>query len=177
MDVSNIRSNSIGTYNNKNIDEDIKNMQNQQKKSTLDMDDFLQLLAAQLRYQDMSSPMDNAQMMQQMTQMTTVSAMTTMSDMMSAMGQVSTTTYASSMIGKELTVVEKLDDKGKPITKKGLVTGVGFFEGIACIYIDGKAYGLNQILSMGDVPEEGSDEEPDKPAHLPEVPPAHLPVL
>ena len=50
--------------------------------STLDMEDFLQLFAAQLKYQDMSSPMDNAQMMQQLTQVSTVTAMDTMANQM-----------------------------------------------------------------------------------------------
>ncbi|MBS6561687.1 MAG: hypothetical protein KH355_15665 [Clostridiales bacterium] len=48
-------------------------------KNTLTMEDYFQLLAAQLRYQDSSNPMSNSEMMAQLTQMATVEAMNTLS--------------------------------------------------------------------------------------------------
>lgn len=41
----------------------------QANNSSLSMDDFWKLLSAQLRYQDMSNPMSNSEMMGQLTQM------------------------------------------------------------------------------------------------------------
>ena len=46
------------------------------KNSEMSMDDFWQLMAAQLQYQDMTNPMSNSEMMNQMTQMATMNAMT-----------------------------------------------------------------------------------------------------
>ena len=51
--------------------------------SEMTMDDFWQLLAAQLKYQDMSNPMSNSEMMQQMTQMSSMNTMTKLSDAIS----------------------------------------------------------------------------------------------
>lgn len=145
----------IGTYDLSNqVQSRGVNQSNGRDRTTLDMNDFMQLLATQLRYQDMSNPMDNSQMMQQLTQMATVTSMNTMTEMLTSVTEVSTIAYATSMIGKEITVVENIDSEtGKITSVKGQVSGVGFYEGIPCVVIEGKAYTLSQIMSMGEVPE------------------------
>lgn len=118
--------------------------------SSLDMSDFLQLLAAQLQYQDMSNPMDNSEMMAQMTQMASVSAMNNMSEKMNNIAEISTISYAASMIGKELTVVTSQDETtGALTTMEGTVSGVGFYNGEPCVFIDGISYDLSRIMTMG----------------------------
>ncbi|MDD3140964.1 MAG: flagellar hook capping FlgD N-terminal domain-containing protein [Lachnospiraceae bacterium] len=119
-------------------------------KSSLDTSDFLKLIAAQLRYQDMSNPMDNSEMMQQMTQMSSVTSMNDMSAKMNSIAEISTITYAASMIGKELTIATSQDRvTGVITTIKGTATGVGFYNGEPSVYVDGTAYSLSQIMSMG----------------------------
>ena len=99
-------------------------------KTSLDTSDFLKLIAAQLRYQDMSNPMDNSEMMQQMTQMSSVTSMNDMSARMNSIAEISTITYAASMIGKELTIATSQDKlTGAITTIKGTATGVGFYNG------------------------------------------------
>ncbi|MEF9941551.1 MAG: flagellar hook capping FlgD N-terminal domain-containing protein [Lachnospiraceae bacterium] len=161
-------------YSAKGTTRTTSDAENQKKidKNKLEMDDFLQLLAAQLKYQDMSSPMDNAAMMQQLTQMSSVTAMNGMSAQMTNVADISTITYASSMLGKEVTVVTGQNEETKELeTTKGVVSGVGFYEGFPAVYIDGKAYSLSQIMSVGTVPvpEPPKPEDPDKPTDPPKL--------
>lgn len=139
--------------------------------SEMSMDDFWQLMAAQLQYQDMTNPMSNSEMMNQMTQMATMNAMTQVSNAISNFGvvtnnlsQVTLTTYSTGMIGREVTVAT-VDNTGKVNGElKGVVTGVDLTGGQS-IYIDGKKYSLSQIMSVGEVPkkEDGTTQETEKP--------------
>ena len=92
----------------------------------LTMTDFYQLLAAQLKYQDADNPMDTSQMMAQMVQTQMITALTHMTTAISDLSLVNTTSYAVSMVGKEVTIAE-VDENGKYTGKeiKGTVTGVG----------------------------------------------------
>ncbi len=131
--------------------------------SQMSMDDFWQLLAAQLQYQDMTSPMSNSEMMNQMTQMATMNAMTSVSNaianfgvIMNNLSQVTLTGYSTGMIGKEVTVAI-LDEKGKIIKEKtGVVTGVDL-TGAQYVYIGKEKYELSQIMSVGEVPKKDDD--------------------
>lgn len=126
--------------------------------SQMSMDDFWQLLAAQLQYQDMSNPMSNSEMMSQMTQMATMNAMTQVSNAVSNfaivtnnLSQVTLTSYSTGLLGKEVTVAT-LDDSGKVTgEEKGIVTGVDL-TGAQSVYVNGKKYSLSQIMSVGEVP-------------------------
>lgn len=133
--------------------------------STLTTEDFWTLIAAELKYQDMSNPMDNAAMMEQITQM---SSMTTMNSMATAISNFSTvinnlssvtlTTYSTGLLGREVTIVTKTDEKGNVLeTKKGTVSGVDL-TGATSIYVDGKKYELSSIMGIGDVPEINKDD-------------------
>lgn len=111
-------------------------------KSTLTMDDYFQLLAAQLRYQDSSNPMSNSEMMAQLTQMATVEAMNTLS-------QVGTTTYAVSMVGKEVEVAVVNETTGAITRQQGVVTGVSLYGDSPMVYVDGIPYSLSSIMVVG----------------------------
>lgn len=132
--------------------------------SEMDMDDFWQLLAAQLQYQDMSNPMSNSEMMSQMTQMATMNAMTKVSNAVSNfavvtnnLSQVTLTAYSTGMLGKEVTVAT-VDDDGKVTgEEKGVVTGVDL-TGAQSIYVNGKKYELSQIMSVGEIPKQEDNE-------------------
>lgn len=114
------------------------------------MTDFYTLLAAQLKYQDMDNPMDTSEMMSSMVQTQMIQAITEMSSM-------NMTTYATSMIGKEVTVA--LVDKDGMYTgeKEGTVTGVVLGDS-PIVFVDGKSYSLSQIVAVGEVPEEAPDD-------------------
>ncbi len=135
--------------------------------STLSTEDFWTLIAAELRYQDMSNPMDNAAMMEQITQM---SSMTTMNSMAEAISNFSTvinnlssvtlTTYSTGLLGREVTVVTGKDEDGKIKTTKGTVTGVDL-TGATSIFVDGKKYELSDVMAIGDVPTVDMNDKTD----------------
>ena len=125
-------------------------------KEELTMTDFYKLMAAQMQYQDPDNPMDTSELMAQMVQSKMITAIAQMTS-------ISTTTYATSMLGTEVTVAE-VDEKGVGTGEytKGKVTGVVLGDN-PIIYVDGKLYSLSQIMSVGDVklPGEGEEGEGD----------------
>lgn len=137
-------------------------------KSTLSTDDFWKLISAELKYQDMSNPMDNAAMMEQITQMSNMSTMNSMataisnfSTVINNLSSVTLTTYSTGLLGREVTVVTKTDEEGKVVeTKKGVVTGVDL-TGATSVYVDGKKYELSSIMAIGDVPKVDTDDKTD----------------
>ncbi len=137
-------------------------------KSTLSTDDFWTLIAAELKYQDMSNPMDNAAMMEQITQMSSMSTMNSMataisnfSTVINNLSSVTLTTYSTGLLGREVTVVTETDEKGNVVsTKKGIVTGVDL-TGATSVYVDGKKYELSSIMAIGDVPKVDTDNSTD----------------
>ena len=135
--------------------------------SDMSMDDFWQLLSAQLQYQDMTNPMSNSEMMNQMTQMATMNAMTSVSNassqfsiVMNNLSQVTLTGYSTGMLGKEITVAI-LNEEGKVVGEKsGVVTGVDL-TGAQYVYIGKEKYKLSQIVSVGDVPKKEDGDIPE----------------
>lgn len=129
--------------------------------------DFLKLLAAQLRYQDMSSPMSNSEMMDQLTQMSSIQSMASMVTSVNSLASLNVTTYATSMIGKEVTIA--LLDKDGKFTKEnltGTISGVSLYNNVPMICINDKNYYASQIMSVGKVEpppvDEGDKDEGDK---------------
>lgn len=131
--------------------------------------DFLKLLAAQLQYQDMTNPMSNSEMMSTMTQMASMNATTSMTTAMSTMTSsmndvltVNLTSYATGMMGKEVTI--SLVDKDGKLTGEritGTVDGISLYEGSPMVYVDGKGYQMSQVMSIGKVPEPTEDDKTD----------------
>lgn len=131
--------------------------------------DFLKLLAAQLQYQDMTNPMSNTEMMSTLTQMSSmnatnamVNAISTMTSSMNDVLTVNLTSYATGMMGKEVTVA-LLDKDGKATGEKitGKVDGISLYEGSPMVYVDGKRYELSQVMSIGTVPAESDSDKTD----------------
>ncbi len=123
----------------------IKQNSKSNTKTTLELNDFLKLMAAQLRNQDMNSPLNESEMMAQMAQMATMQAMTTMTD-------VAATTYSASLVGKEVTLAQ-IDEDNKVQQLIGKVTGAGLYNGKQVIFVGGKSYNLSQIMAVGELPD------------------------
>lgn len=120
--------------------------------STLDMDDFYKLMAAQLQNQDMTSPMDQSEFMNQLAMMTTVQAVNELTN-------ISVISYAASLVGKDVTVA-KYDSDGNMQETFGTVTATGMYGGEQVIFVDDEVYKLSAILSVGKLPEK--EEVPDE---------------
>lgn len=114
--------------------------------SGLSINDFYKLLAAQMQYQDADNPMDTSEMMSQMVQTQMIEAITNMST-------INTITYASSMVGKEVTMAE-IDSAGKFTGDHttGTVSGILMGDN-PILYVGDKAYHMAQIMTVGKVPE------------------------
>lgn len=134
-------------------------------KNTLSITSYFKLLAAQLANQDMTSPMDNSEMMAQMTQMAMVQSVEAMTASIQTSTAVTTQTYAASMVGQEITVAV-VDDNGKPIgVKYGTVASVNLSGGNPVIRLEGdnKGYPLSHIMGVGKIDDPFADkEEEDK---------------
>lgn len=126
---------------------------------SMTMTDFYKLLATQLKYQDADNPMDTSQMMAQMVQTQTVQILSQVITAVNDLSLVNSTTYAMSMVGKEVTVA-KVDENGQYTGEKvkGTVTGVGLGTPLT-VFVDGEEYYLSQIMGVGDTEKAGDTED------------------
>ena len=164
-DISNLRA-SLGAT------ETAKNSTSRKGNTELDMTDFLKLMVVQLQSQTLDDTMDTSEMMNQMVQMQMVTAITNMTE-------TNIMTYASSLVGKEVTIgiINGNELEERVIT----VIGTGMADGQQVIFgDDGETYNLNQIMAVGKLPpmEEagdaqapstgtGSAQQPDQPGQAP----------
>lgn len=121
-----------------------------QQDTSLSVDSFLSLIAMQLSNQDPMNPMQDTEFMSQLAQFTTLQATQNMATQ-------NAVSYAASLVGKDITAA-KILKTGEMITTTGAVTGVSFFEGEPVIYIGNEAYWLDQIMSVGSLPEPPKEE-------------------
>ena len=155
MDVSSLnRATGAGNW--------AQNSTSRPGNTELDMTDFLKLMIVQLQSQTLDDSMDTSEMMNQMVQMQMVTAITNMTE-------TNIMTYASSLVGKEVTIgiVNDSELEERVIT----VIGTGLYNGQQVIFgSDGKTYALNQIMAVGRLPEpEEPDNKPDEGGDTPPV--------
>ncbi|MDQ0285588.1 flagellar basal-body rod modification protein FlgD [Desulfofundulus luciae] len=77
----------------------------QPAKKELDKDTFLQILVAQLRYQNPMSPMDQDQFMSQMTQITALEQIMNLNKNMEVLLRTQELSLAANIVGKQVTAV------------------------------------------------------------------------
>lgn len=109
--------------------------------TSLNMDDFLKLMVAQLQNQDMNNATDNTEFMAQMAQFSMVQALTELKEL-------NQTTYSISLIGKEVSVATTKSD-GTLKVEKGTVEGVNLYNGDAQIVMGGVTYPMSSIMEVG----------------------------
>ena len=97
-------------------------------KNTLSIESYFKLLSAQLANQDMTSPMDNSEMMAQMTQMAMVQSLGTMTTNMKQEMALTKTSYLAGLIGKDVSAkVPEAEQKANPDApkeKSGVIASV-----------------------------------------------------
>jgi flagellar basal-body rod modification protein FlgD len=103
---------------------------------TLDQNDFLELVAAQLTNQDPLNPMQDTQFIAQMAQF---SALEQSKNMQQDMANL----HANAVLGR---VVEIQDDQGELV--RGTVTAIQVDAGTPKIIVNGKPYALSTLLSV-----------------------------
>ncbi len=127
--------------------------------NTLDMNDYLVLMVEMLKNQDMDNTTDMGQMMSQMVQMSVVQAITDISSLISESTSLS---YAASMVGKEVTVGQYVNNELKEIV--GTVTGTGTMDGEQVIFMGDDVYKVSDIMAVGRLPsKKDNGNKGDKP--------------
>lgn len=109
-------------------------------KSSLGMNDFLNLLVAQMKNQDSLNPMDNTEFVSQLAQFSSLQAMSNLEEM-------SRQSQATSLIGKTV-VVANYDNKGEVVVTEGVVEKVTIYGGETYLFVDGKAFDLSNVMEI-----------------------------
>lgn len=132
-----------------------KKVASSKDKLELDMTDFITLMVTELTNQGIDNSMDTSDMLNQMVQMQMVQSMVNMTD-------ASIMSYSSSLVGKEVTVVDGYDSNGKPIELVGKVMGTGQYNGEQVIFLDNdKYYKLSEIMAVGRLPADAETGDPN----------------
>ena len=121
------------------------------------IEDFLNLMVAQLRNQDFMNPVDDTQYMAQLAQFTTLQQMQEMS-------YNSKTTFLTSLIGKNV-VAAKLNVNGDLDRTEGIVDKVSFVDNKFMFYIGSQGFTMDQIMQVtekGQTGGAGDNKDPDK---------------
>ncbi|MDE7403536.1 MAG: flagellar hook capping protein [Lachnospiraceae bacterium] len=111
-------------------------------KTGMDKDAFLQLLVAQMKYQDPLEPTSNTEFISQYATFSQVEQMQNMAATMEL-------TRASSMVGK-LVAVETTDKMGDVKQLQGMVQYVTYENGKAYVSIDGNLYSADDVTAIID---------------------------
>ncbi len=119
-----------------------------------DSDMFLQLLVAQVRYQDPLEPMNNNEAMAQTAQFTMVEQMTKVAEQQQHLLAFQQATLATGMIGRAATGVDEVS--GEVIS--GIVSAVEFNQGDPQLVIDGQLVAVDSIVSTSYAEAEAQDQ-------------------
>ncbi|NLN14078.1 MAG: flagellar basal body rod modification protein [Tissierellia bacterium] len=115
----------------------------EEARSKLSIDDYLQIMAAELKNQNpFSSGGSNADYLAQMVQFTTLEQLSQISDRLNILTLMNQQQYTFSLIGKEVTVM----DGEEEIT--GIVEKVKFQNGYAVIQVNNKDYNLGSLVEV-----------------------------
>lgn len=106
------------------------------------VDDFLQLMIAQLSNQDFMNPVDDTQYVTQLAQFATMQSMQELS-------HYSQTNYVTGLVGKNVTVAT-LGLGGAVNRETGIVTSVNLSGDNYTVTVNGKQYELSQIMEVAD---------------------------
>lgn len=115
--------------------------------SLLDPKAFLQLLVAQLQYQDPSNPVDTSSFMNQTATLSQVQTMTSMSSTLTALVSAQQAQSATSLIGKQITYA---DSTGVQV--HGVVTSASLQASGATLHVGNISVPLSSVLEVSDPP-------------------------
>lgn len=110
---------------------------------TLDQNDFLKLLIAQLTTQDPLSPQKDTEFIAQMAQFSALEQSKTMENDLAQLRADQQLLKANALIGR---TVDIQSSEGQPA--RGLVTSVDVKSGTPEVVVNGQTYSLNQLLAI-----------------------------
>lgn len=141
----------VNGYNSSYQVNNTNNLQVQKQNEALNMQDFLNLLVAQMTNQDAMNPMDNTEFISQMAQFSSLQAMSDLTEI-AMQGQ------ATSLIGKNV-VVADYDNMGQMIVQEGIVQKVTIFGGKTKLYVNDVEYEYSNVMEIKE-PEKQVEEDP-----------------
>lgn len=154
------------------VTEAIHSTSRKKDNGSLEMTDFLNLMVVQLQSQTIDNTADTSDMLNQLVQMQMISAMTNMTD-------ASIMSYASSLVGKKVTI-GTLNSSGVVDEKVLEVIGTGVANDEQVIFTeDGGTYKLSSIMAVGVLPDKTESPdgvEDDKKPSAPTEPGDHAPT-
>jgi len=112
-------------------------------KKALDAEVFLQLLVAQMKNQDPSSPLDTNEMMAQTTQLAMMEQLTALADTFTESFALSMRQTAASLVGTQASYVD-----ADGVTQTGLVTKVSFENSIPLVTIGDATVPLDAVSGI-----------------------------
>lgn len=110
--------------------------------SSLGKDDFLQLLVAQMKYQDPLEPTSNTEYISQYATFSELEQMQNMSSTMEL-------SRASDLVGKTV-VVETTDATGKTSSDMGVVDYISYENNKALVWVNGQSWALDSVKEVAD---------------------------
>lgn len=113
------------------------------RKQTLDSEVFLQLLVAQMKNQDPSSPLNTNEMMAQTTQLAMMEQLVTLADTVTETFALTMRQTAASLIGQDASYVD-----ADGVTHTGRVTQVSFEDSVPLVTIGGTAVPLDAVSGI-----------------------------
>ncbi|MEA4831993.1 MAG: flagellar hook capping FlgD N-terminal domain-containing protein [Oscillospiraceae bacterium] len=135
----------------------ISNKESEKKGvDALSINDFFQLIAAQLENQSMYDTVDNTQFLSQLSQFTSLSQM---KEMTSAINS----NYAASLLGRPV-CVNSTDQFGNKKTVTGTVEQITFSGGIPYLYVNGDFFALGDLTDIGILSENANEEAAEQGA-------------
>jgi len=127
-------------------------------KQVMDSEVFMNLLVAQLRHQDPSSPMDTNQMISQTTQLATMEKLTNMDTTATENFSLQMRTSAAALIGQQVSWQDADGTKGS-----GIAESVSFAGAVPQVKVGDKMIPLDVIsgVTATPVPDKPGTEKPD----------------
>ena len=126
---------------------EVTNLENNKKtteaKTGYDKDSFLQILVAQMKYQDPMEPTSNTEYISQYATFTQVEQLNNMANAMSL-------SRASEMVGKTVKIVQTNSDTGKSSEIVGTVDYVTYSGNKAYLNINGTNYNIDDVSEVFD---------------------------
>ena len=147
-----MRLSSVGINSTFNIQEASSSYFGREHKSTLDKDDFLRLLVAQLANQDPMNPMEDRDFIAQMAQFSSLEQMYNLNTQLHLLRE--TPVQLSHLIGEHITWVT--DSGGK---ESGTVDAIVYRNGVTSAEIDGDLVHIMDIVGIGQSEASGDGEE------------------
>jgi flagellar basal-body rod modification protein FlgD len=114
--------------------------------TSLEENDFMTLLLAQLKNQDPLKPMDSNEMMGQIAQLNSLKALESIQVSMAALNASTQISYASSLIGKTITAIPDINKPEEKIT--GVVTSMTMEDGVIMLKVGDKEVSVSSVVNV-----------------------------